>query len=301
MASTQAAEELGRFLRPIAERVESAMEKWLGDPAVPGPLAEAMRYSSLDGGKRVRPALVLFSAEAANQEQSWQADPTVAAVAVELAHCYSLVHDDLPAMDDDTLRRGRATTHVRFGEAMAILAGSALLTRAVEVLCLGVPNPTIAVRLIAELTAAAGAAGMLAGQVADMGLCPVPQGLEGREYIHTRKTGAVIRAATRMGGICAGATDAQLAALGRFGEKIGLAFQIRDDLLDATQSTKALGKTAGKDASGGKRTYASELGIEASRTLGATLTQEALAALEVFGGRAAKLRQLALLLCRREH
>ena len=300
MAGTPISEELVQLLRPTAEAVEAAMDKWLSDPHVPEALTEAMRYATLGGGKRVRPALVMYSAEAVAEPEFWPADPTVAAVAVELVHCYSLVHDDLPAMDDDTLRRGRPTAHVQFGEAMAILAGSALLTRAFEVLCLGAPDASIAARLVAELSAAAGPAGMLAGQVADMGLCEVPEGPPGREYVHMRKTAAMIRAAARMGGICAGADQAKLDALTAFGDRLGLAFQIQDDLLDTTKSTEALGKTAGKDAQAGKRTYAVELGVERSRTLGREVTRQALEALEELGSRAAKLKDLALLLCRRE-
>lgn len=283
MASTPTTEGLARLTRSIVEAVDAAIDKWLSDPSVPDTLAAVMRYASLNGGKRVRPALVMLSAEAVAQPESWPADPTPAAVAVELVHCYSLVHDDLPAMDDDALRRGRPAAHVEFGEAMAILAGSALLTRAVEVLCLGVTDPSIAVKLVAELAEAVGPAGMLAGQVADMGLCEVPQGVSGRQYVHVRKTAAMIRAAVRMGGICAGADQVKLDALTTFGENIGLAFQIQDDVLDATKTTEVLGKTAGKDANSGKRTYATELGIERSRRLGEKATRQAMAALDVLG------------------
>jgi len=299
MASPQAAEDLAGFLRPYAEAVNPAIEKWLSDASVPAALTEAMRYASLDAGKRIRPALVMLSAEAVARPEAWAAEPTPAAVAIELVHCYSLVHDDLPPMDDDALRRGRPSTHVKFGQAMAILAGSALLTRAFEVLSLGLADASIATKLVAELAAAAGPAGMIAGQVADMGLCPVPDGAEGGKYIHVRKTGTMIRAATRMGGICAGADSKKLTALSGFGEKIGLAFQITDDLLDATQPTEMLGKTAGKDARDRKRSYAAELGIEPARRLAREVTDQALAALEHLGPRAAKLRDLAALLSRR--
>ena len=223
-----------------------------------------------------------------------------AAVAVELVHSYSLVHDDLPALDDDTLRRGRPTAHVRFGEAMAILVGDALLTKAFEVLATGIANGRIAARLVAELALAAGPAGMIAGQVADMGLCEVPEGAPGRRYIHDRKTGALMRSAVRMGGICAGAEKAELEALGRFGEKIGLAFQVTDDLLDATGPADVLGKTPGKDAEAGKRTYVAEIGVEQTRNVAADLCLQAVEDLQPLGERAEKLRRLAALLPERD-
>jgi len=300
MCGSELANNVGEFLRPIAERVETALERSLADASVPATLLEAMRYSCLDGGKRIRPALVLLSAEAVADPKSHRADPHFAAVAIELVHCYSLVHDDLPAIDNDSLRRGRATTHVRFDEAMAILAGSALLTRAFELLSTDISDASVAIKLVRELAGAAGPAGMIAGQVADLGLCEVPEGLAGGEYIHRRKTGAMIRAATRMGGICADADPGQLEALAAFGEEIGLAFQVMDDLLDATMPAEVLGKEAGKDAQLGKQTYPAELGIEATRELAGQITQRALGKLDVFGGRAAKLRHLAKLLSWRD-
>ena len=295
-----AAESLGELIGPVAEMLRPALAAWLDDPAVPAELAQAMRYASLDGGKRLRPALVMLSAEAAAERRHWRADPTPAAVAVELVHCYSLVHDDLPAMDDDTLRRGRPTLHVQFGEAMAILAGDALLTRAFEVLAVGTADRNIAAELVAELAAAAGPAGMIAGQVADMALCAVPDGEEGRRYIHLRKTAALIRAATRMGGICAGAEAAVLEALGNFGQCVGLAFQIIDDLLDATAGAEELGKTPGKDVRAGKRTYATETDPAHARQEVQALTEQACEALTALGDRAGKLRQVARCLARRQ-
>ena len=299
-ASSSAAGSLGELLSPVAEKMEPAIASWLEDPSVPGPLAEAMRYSCLDGGKRLRPALVLFSAEAVAERPRWRADPTGPAVAVELVHCYSLVHDDLPAMDDDDLRRGRPTTHVQFGEAMAILAGDALLTRAFEVITASVADRELGAELAAELAAAAGPAGMIAGQVADMNLCPVPDGLGGAEYVHLRKTAALIRAAVRMGAMCAGAGQEALAALGAFGECLGLAFQITDDLLDATAAAETLGKTPGKDACAGKRTYVAEIGLDAARRLADELCEKACRMLEGLTPRPARLRQLAALLGRRD-
>jgi len=287
---------LPALLDPLCERFEPAMAEWLADGQVPAELAEVMRYACGGGGKRLRPALVMLSAEAVADEPRWRADPLPAAVAVEMVHCYSLVHDDLPSMDDDTLRRGRPTVHVQFGEAMAILAGDALLTRAFEVLVRGTPDAALAAALVAELAAGGGPAGMIAGQVADMALCQVPPGPDGREYIHLRKTAALIRAAVRMGGTCAGADEARLDALGEFGQKTGLAFQIADDLLDATGSAGALGKTPGKDAQAGKRTYAAEMDLDRAGAHIAELTDQACGALEILGPRADRLRQLGRLL-----
>jgi len=301
MANPSVSERLSELLRPVAETVTPAIEKWLDVAGAPAPLVEAMRYVTLNGGKRLRPAMVFFSAETVAEPDSWRADPSPAAVAVEMVHCYSLVHDDLPAMDDDTLRRGRPTAHVRFGEAMAILTGDALLTRAFEVLRRGLSAEAVVAELVAELAAGAGPAGMIAGQVADMGLCPVPPGDEGRRYIHMRKTAALIRAAARMGGICAGADAAQLRALGEFGEHVGLAFQITDDLLDATGAAEVVGKTPGKDAQAGKRSYAAELGVEAARRRADELTESACQAADALGPRAARLQQLAKCLAGRQH
>jgi geranylgeranyl diphosphate synthase type II len=299
MANLQT-DNLQDLLAPAARRVEAALTEWLTDPAVPAALGEAMRYSCLAGGKRLRPALVLLTAEAVAPPAQWRADPVPAAVAVEMVHCYSLVHDDLPAMDNDTLRRGRPTTHVAFGHAMAILAGDALLTRAFEVLARRVSDKALAAELVAELALAAGPAGMIAGQVADMDLCPVPEGLEGCSYIHLRKTAALIRSAVRMGGLCAGAAPDVLIELGAYGEKLGLAFQVADDLLDATSASAVLGKTPGKDAQAGKRTYPDLLGADGTTDLVARISQEACGHLGALGGRACALRQLAQLLAGRD-
>ncbi len=297
--SRQPANTIAELLRPLAEAVEPALAEALSEDSVPAPLAEAMRYAVLAGGKRLRPGLVLLAAEAVADRSAWRADPVPAAVAVELVHCYSLVHDDLPAMDNDSLRRGRATCHVKFGEAMALLAGDALLTRAFEVLA-RTPPKAVAAELVAELAAGAGPGGMIAGQVADMALCPVPAGEAGRRYIHMRKTAALIRAAVRMGALCAGADDDALRALSAFGESLGLAFQIADDLLDATKSAEVLGKTPGKDAEAGKRTYVTELPVEQARRRAEQLTADACKVLDSLGARAGELRKLAGLLVRRD-
>jgi geranylgeranyl pyrophosphate synthase len=286
-------ESLGDLLAPCVSVIEADLERWLIEPLTPADLAEAMRYCTLSGGKRIRPALAHLSSQAVCGAVGEPARK--AAVAVELVHCYSLVHDDLPAMDDDSLRRGRPTAHVRFGEAMAILTGDALLTRAFALLA----ETEQAGRLVAELALGAGPAGMIAGQVADMNLCQVPAGPEGLEYIHARKTAALIQAAARMGAICARADGPVLAAISEYARAIGLAFQLFDDLLDVTGSAQDLGKTAGKDARAGKRTYASEMGLEPARRLGAELTRRAIRSLQPLAPKASKLIRLAELLADR--
>lgn len=296
MAQKQHTDALEELLAPYAGAVEDDLAAWLVEPDVPSTLAEAMRYCVLGGGKRFRPALVMMTARAVGGDGGSEFTRR-AAVAVELVHSYSLVHDDLPAMDDDVLRRGRPTAHVKFGEAMAVLVGDALLTRAFGVLC--ETGDARAAELACELARAAGAEGMIAGQVADMDLCPLPPGLEGLEYIHLRKTAALIRAAARMGGICGGATARQLAAVGDYGRSLGLAFQLIDDLLDATGETAALGKTAGKDAERGKRTHVDLVGAEAARRLGRELTAAAIEAMDALGDGGDELRSLAELLAGR--
>jgi farnesyl diphosphate synthase len=308
-AKDQQADPLADLLLPLAKRVEQDIERFLVEPSCPPELADAMRYCVLGGGKRLRPAMVHLSAAAVGGAD----DETTAraAVAIELVHCYSLVHDDLPAMDDDTLRRGRPTAHVRYGEAMAILAGDALLTRALGLLAEGPAARNLglgdsawpqagttddrAASLVWELAAAAGQSGMIAGQAADMGLCKIVAGVEGLQYMHLRKTAALIRAAARMGAICGRASQEQLTALGEYGRLLGLAFQVMDDVLDVTAPVEKIGKTPGKDAAAGKKTYVSELGLDQASTMGAELTRaaiEALAPLGQQGGRLAKLAEL---------
>ncbi len=287
---------LGELLAPYAEATDADLARWLLEPGVPVALAEAMRYCVLGGGKRLRPALVAMSAAAAGGDRTEELTRR-AAVAVELVHAYSLVHDDLPAMDDDSLRRGRPTAHVQFGQAMAILAGDALLTRAFAVL--SESGDPLAGQLGRELAAAAGPAGMIAGQVADMNLCPVPDGLDGLRYVHARKTAALLRGACRIGALCGRADGKALAAISEYGQSLGLAFQLVDDLLDVTGTAKRLGKTAGKDADRGKRTHAALIGLEAARRLVRELTASAVAALGGLEPRADDLTTLAKLLAAR--
>jgi farnesyl diphosphate synthase len=292
----QCVDNLSDLLAPYAASAQRQMDRLLVEDGVPPELADALRYCAMGSGKRLRPALVYMACEAVT---AGEPDDLAhrAAVAVELVHTYSLVHDDLPAMDDDVLRRGRPTAHVQFGEAMAILAGDALLTRAFGVL--SVTGDPRAASLCAVLAHAAGGAGMVAGQVADMNLCRNPEGLEGLRFIHLHKTADMIRAATKMGAICGRANPEILDALARYGESLGLAFQLIDDLLDVTGSAEDLGKTPGKDAAAGKRTHAAEVGADRAAEMGRRLTADAVDALRPLGERAEKLRRLARLLERR--
>ncbi|MEL7484840.1 MAG: polyprenyl synthetase family protein [Planctomycetota bacterium] len=257
--------ELETHIAAPLESIEHELARWIDDAGAGGDLApslrDAMRYAALGGGKRLRPLLVWHVCEAAG------GDPTAAlpaAAAVELVHAFSLVHDDLPAMDDDDLRRGRPTLHVHAGEAMAILAGDALFSLAYDALARGYEHPTLARDLIVEL--ARGSAGMITGQVFDSlpEADEQPDGIEALERIHRNKTGALIRAACRMGALCAGNPDAVEPA-GEFGDALGLMFQAVDDLIDVEQAAEHTGKRTGKDADAGKLTYPGLLGIEATR------------------------------------
>lgn len=293
----QCTETISDLLGPYARRSEDDLAHWLIPPNTPAALAEVMRYCT-SGGKRLRPALVQMTAEAAGGDADDESTRR-AAVAVELVHCYSLVHDDLPAMDDDTLRRSHPTAHVRFGEAMAILAGDALLSRAFGVL--GEADGARCGALAVELASGAGAAGMIAGQVADMQLCDVPEGLDGLRYIHLHKTASMIRAAARMGAICAQVDEPTLRAVSNYAEALGLAFQIIDDVLDVTGQAETIGKTPGKDAHSEKRTHAAELGLEQAKILADELTGQAMEALQPLGQNAQHLRSLARLLAERAY
>ena len=263
----------------------------------PATIHRAMRYSLLARGKRLRPLLWCAASEGCG---GTVAAALPAACAVELVHTYSLIHDDLPCMDDDDLRRGKPTSHKVFGEAVAVLAGDALLTEAFMVLARAEPvRRYTTADLISELALASGSRGLIAGQVADLeaeGKKPAQPALY---FIHAAKTGLLLRSALKLGGMSAGATKAKVAALDRFGFSLGMAFQIQDDILDATQSAEKLGKTAGKDAAVGKMTFPALYGLEESRALADRWTAEAISALRPFGSRGSALRALAgLLLCR---
>ena len=267
----------------------------------PSELHEAMRYAVLGGGKRMRPLLVhatgaAFDAPSANLDAS--------AAAVEIIHAYSLVHDDLPAMDDDALRRGRPTCHVVYGEAMAILAGDALQALAFEVLAndpaTGIDAAT-RLDMLRTLAAACGSQGMAGGQALDLGAIGRMLNSAELERMHVRKTGALIRASVRLGALAAGCNDASvLAALERYAHCAGLAFQIRDDILDIEGDAEQIGKTPGKDVANAKPTYPAILGLEGSRRELAALTEQALAALTTLGARARHLHDLARFIAARE-
>jgi farnesyl diphosphate synthase len=260
--------------------VEAALDAWVPADA-PAGLGEAMRYGVLDGGKRLRPLLVLAACRAVGGER---AAALRAAVAVELIHAYSLVHDDMPCMDNDVLRRGKPTVHVQYGEAQAMLAGDAMQALAFEVLTpdSGMPAAQQA-RLVSLLARSAGHAGMAGGQAID--LASIGQGLGEAELrdMHRRKTGALLQASVMMGAACGDTTPAVRAALSDYGWATGVAFQVVDDILDVTQSAAKLGKTAGKDQNDNKPTYVSVLGLVAARTHAQTLRRQAHEALAVSG------------------
>jgi len=287
------------YLKEQVKRIDSELDRLT--PAAETPpetLHRAMRYSLFAGGKRIRPVLCMEAARVVGEPAPGLA---AAACSLELIHTYSLIHDDLPALDNDDLRRGRPTCHKVFGEAMAILAGDALLTLAFEVLATA-PGAGEACRaaMVRELARAAGTpGGMVAGQVADLEGEGTPPDARLLETIHRAKTGALLRASVRIGAIYAGADEAQLAALSRYGEHIGLAFQIVDDLLDVEESSEALGKTAGKDAAQQKLTFPAVYGIEESHRMAEAELRGALAALEPFGERAVRLKELAEFIVRR--
>jgi geranylgeranyl diphosphate synthase, type II len=272
-------------------RIDAALDHYARfDDSCPCQLAEAIRYALLAPGKRLRPRLVLLATEACGGSVSVA---LAAACAVEMVHAYSLVHDDLPAMDDDDLRRGRPTCHKMFGEATAILVGDALLARAFEVLASDVQPADRAARCCAVLAHAAGATALVGGQAADLAGDAAGSNVRALELIHRRKTGALIVASLQLGGIVAGATAVQFAALEQFGGHLGLAFQITDDLLDVAGNPAAVGKRLAKDAARGKATYPQLLGIEASRDRVAELVDEACHSLHPFGSAGEPLRELA--------
>ena len=257
-------------------------------------LLESFRYTLSGPGKRIRSALVLWGCELIAGHDN--ANARSAAAAMEMVHTYSLVHDDLPAMDDDDLRRGRPTCHKAFDEATAILTGDGLLTLAFEILADRIDDSVLAVKLIGELARASGPAGMIAGQMADLKAENTVGNVPMLEYIHTNKTAKMFRCAARMGALCGGANPESLEALGQYGLKVGLGFQIADDILDVSASSEQLGKTAGKDVQAAKCTYPAVVGIEKAKELERNLAREATALLEPFGADAEILRQLAVAL-----
>jgi farnesyl diphosphate synthase len=250
------------WARAEVDAVEAALQSWVPADA-PAGLGLAMRYGVLDGGKRVRPLLVLAASQAVHGDR---AAAMRAACAVELIHAYSLVHDDMPCMDNDVLRRGKPTVHVQFGEAQAMLAGDAMQALAFEVLT---PDdgmaPALQARLCSLLARSAGHAGMAGGQAIDLASIGQPLGEHALRDMHHRKTGALLQASVLMGAACGDASASQWAALADYGDALGLAFQVVDDILDVTQASSTLGKTAGKDLDNNKPTYVTVLGLDAAR------------------------------------
>ena len=294
--------DLPEFLRRAAERVEQQMHRTLAAAAPASePLANAMRYAALGPGKRLRPALVYACAGTLRGNAFEPADCDPAAAALECIHAYSLVHDDLPAMDDDDLRRGRPTCHIEFDEATAILAGDALQTQAFELLLQSSAADALKLRLLNELTHASGARGMVAGQAIDLAAVNRTLDLPALESMHRLKTGALIRASARMGALLGGADSAQLGAISRYADAIGLAFQVQDDILDVTADTATLGKTQGADAARNKPTYVSLLGLDGARSKLEQLQRDAISALGELQGDTTLLRQLADYIAQRSH
>lgn len=270
----------------IADQVEIEVE-----------LKKAIEYMLSAPGKRVRAAIVLWCCELIAGEIN--NDAKTAAAVVEMVHTYSLIHDDLPAMDDDDLRRGQPSCHKAFTEATAILTGDALLTIAFELLATKISDPGTAVRLIRTLAEAVGPSGMIAGQMADLAGENSKGTMEQLQYIHTNKTAKLFAGAAAMGAICGGADDEQIEHLISFGLKTGLGFQVADDILDVCCMSEKLGKTSGKDAEQGKVTYPSVVGMEESRRIAGQLASQAVGTLDSFGVRANTLRQLAMELSER--
>ena len=294
---------LKEFLAAETVRIDAALDRLTpAESTPPSTIHRAMRYSLFAGGKRIRPILCMQSAAAVADEAASGNAALDAGCALEMIHTYSLIHDDLPALDNDDFRRGKPTNHKVFGEAMAILAGDALFTLAIQTLVRieGLPAaPRVA--LVEELSFGGGTVGgMIGGQVADIEGERQPPTPELLESIHRAKTGALLKASVRMGGICAGADAWQLDALSRYGEHVGLAFQIVDDILDVEESTEALGKTAGKDAAQGKITFPAVYGLEESRCMAQTECTRAHEALQPFGDRARRLHEIADLIVYRK-
>jgi farnesyl diphosphate synthase len=283
MTAAWSAGQLADWMTPHLARVEAALSQWVGVDA-PVLLGDAMRYAVLDGGKRLRPLLVLAASEAVRTPV--HAATLRAACAVELIHAYSLVHDDLPCMDNDVLRRGKPTVHVKFGEADALLAGDALQALAFELL---VPDESVVpaavqARLVRLLTRAAGSQGMAGGQAIDLASVGRPLNEAELREMHRLKTGALLQASVEMGAACAGELPAAAqAGLREYGAAIGLAFQVVDDILDVVADSETLGKTAGKDAAADKPTYVSLMGLDGARASAQQLLGQALAALERSG------------------
>ena len=291
--------DLVPFLTDRKQVIDDALDRYLPDELeYPEIIHKAMRYSIFAGGKRLRPILVLTAAEAVGGDIQ-RVIP--AACSVEMLHTYSLIHDDLPAMDDDDFRRGKPTCHKAFGEAVAILAGDALLTHSFHVMTEhSVLPPERVIRAVGELTRAAGTLGMIGGQVVDISCEGKPTDTETLDYIHRHKTGALLTASVRIGGILAGAEDRQLEYLTKFGAHLGLSFQIMDDILDIIGETQKLGKTAGSDQRKQKATYPALHGLDAAKSFAKEESVRAIDSVVALGSEAQPLRQIAAYLVSRD-
>src|SRR5271156_5951714 len=291
--------DFSRYWSARQKKVDAALDRYLPSAKTkPKTIHEAMRYSIFAGGKRLRPVICLATAEVISGKND---DALPLACAVECIHTYSLIHDDLPAMDNDDFRRGKPTNHKVFGEGIAVLAGDALLTQAFEIAaqCKKFPRYPHD-KIILEIARASGSLQLVAGQVADLEGEGKKLSIAELKFIHERKTSALLCCSVRLGGMSANCTPAQLRALTDFGYHVGLAFQVIDDILDVTQTSEQLGKTAGKDVAVQKATYPAIVGLEKSRKIAADLTAKAFAALKIFKGRAVALEALAEFLLKRD-
>jgi geranylgeranyl diphosphate synthase type II len=300
MAAKNKPFDLNQFLATRTEVVNVALDRFIpSEKTKPATIHKAMRYSLFAGGKRMRPALLLAAAEACGGTDV-AAMPL--ACAVECIHTYSLIHDDLPAMDNDDFRRGKPTNHKVFGDGIAVLAGDALLTQAFEIAAQAASWPRYSHRdLVLEIAKASGSLQLVGGQVADLEGENKKLSLAELKFIHERKTSALLCCSVRLGGMSANCTPAQLKALTDFGYHVGLAFQVIDDILDVTQTSEQLGKTAGKDVAVKKATYPAIVGLKKSRQIAADLTAKAFASLDIFKGKAVALEALAEFLLKRQN
>lgn len=289
------------WIRAHGQRTELALENLLDTSNTnPARLHKAMRYAAQGGGKRIRPLLVYAAGELGDHSSAeTQAALDAAAVAIECIHAYSLVHDDLPCMDDDDLRRGRPTVHKAFDEATALLVGDALQTRAFEVLAKVQCDAEIRLAMIAALASASGSRGMAGGQAIDLESVGKKLDLAGLKQMHAMKTGALLSCSVQLGGIAAQLKPSQMQDLANYSEALGLAFQIVDDVLDATADSNTLGKTAGKDAANDKPTYVTLMGLDYAKKAAKDLQETAIASLESFGAKAQALKDLAQLVVNR--
>ena len=292
--------ELKPYTRLRAKQIDKALDSLTPSARTkPKTIHKSMRHSLFAGGKRIRPILTLAAAEACNGQID-KAMPL--ACAVECIHTYSLIHDDLPALDNDDFRRGKPTNHKIYGEGVAILAGDALLTQAFEIACKAKPTSRYSTAdMICELSHTSGSLKLIAGQIADLEGEGQKLTLPKLKYIHERKTSALLTCSTRLGGMSSNCTPLQLQALTDFGYNIGLAFQVIDDILDVTQTSKQLGKTAGKDEASSKSTYPAALGLKKSEKIASKLTENAFSALKPFRGKAFALEAIADYLLRRKN